>query len=191
MRRTPNAEDDTVCRAPEILTERLRLRGHRPDDLDARSAITADSEVCRFTGGTLQSREDNWARIQRYAGQWVLDGFGLFAVEDRARGCFVGEVGLGRFGRGLGADFDAAPEAAWMLAPDLHGRGFAREAVTAALAWHEGRFGPSRTVCCIADENAPSLALAVRLGFRPFRNAAYRDRPAILLERLPFDAEAG
>jgi RimJ/RimL family protein N-acetyltransferase len=169
--------------APVIETARLRLRGHRAEDLADRMRMTGDAEVMRFIGGQAQSREENWARIQRYAGQWALMGWGLFALE--RDGCFVGEAGLSRFERGLGPDFDHAPEAAWLLARDASGRGLAREAMDAAIGWHEVRFGPTRMVCVIGRDNAASLRLATRLGFLPFRNTRYREQPVLLLERLP------
>ena len=170
---------------PVIETARLRLRRHRADDLDERAAIGADPEVVRFLGGQPQSREESWIRLQRYAGHWALLGWGLFAVEDRRSGRLIGEAGLGRFERGMGPGFDEAPEAAWILATEATGQGLAQEAMTAALAWHEARFGTTRAVCLIGTENERSLRLAARLGFRSFRTAYYRQQPVMLLERLP------
>jgi RimJ/RimL family protein N-acetyltransferase len=65
---------------PVVETPRLRLRPHRLDDLDARTTMTGNDYVMRFFPDT-QSREDNWARLLRYAGHWALLGWGLFAVE--------------------------------------------------------------------------------------------------------------
>ena len=169
--------------APVIETARLRLRPHRPDDVAARCAMTADLEVMRFVGGVAHSVEENWARTYRYAGQWALAGRGLFVVEELSSGRFVGEVGIADFHRGLGADFDGAGEGAWVLDRWAAGKGYAHEAVAAAIGWHESRFGPMRLVCIIAPDNVRSLALADRLGFVPFREGVYHDRPILLLER--------
>lgn len=175
--------------APLIETPRLRLRGHRAADLPARAAIGADPEVTRFLGGP-QGREASWHRLQRYAGHWTLLGHGLFALEERATGRLIGEVGIARFERGLGADFDEAGEAAWILAREAAGRGLAEEGMRAAIAWHEDRFGPARLVCLIGIENMRSLRLAERLGFRPFREASYHGGTVTLLERPPLAAGA-
>lgn len=149
--------------------------------------MTADPHVMRHFPGT-QSREDNWARILRYAGHWALLGWGLFAVEEKATGRFVGEVGLADFHRELGADFDGFPEAAWMLDRWAEGRGYATEAVNAAIRWHEDAFGVMRQVCIIAPHNAPSLRVAEKLGFRRFDERVYQDRTVILHERLSVSA---
>ncbi len=178
---------------PVIETARLRLRPHRLTDLEARCAMTGDPHVMRFIGGRTQDREENWARLLRYAGHWALLGHGLFAVEERASGRFAGEVGCADFHRGLGEDFDRAPEAAWVLDRWAEGRGYAFEAVAAALDWHGHAFAAPRTVCIIAPDNAPSLRLAARLGFRAYREAVYHDRPVILHERtvpLPLGGDA-
>jgi RimJ/RimL family protein N-acetyltransferase len=179
---------------PVLQTPRLRLRPHRLDDHAARCAMTANPATMRFIGGKAQSPEENFARILRYAGHWALFGYGLFAVEERAGGRFVGEVGLMHFARGLGGDFDAAPEAAWVLDADVAGRGYAGEAVAAAIGWHERTVGAGRQVCIIAPENTPSLRVAAKLGFSPFRQAIYHDHPVILHERAgasPHDAARG
>ncbi|WP_420140410.1 GNAT family N-acetyltransferase [Sphingomonas sp.] len=166
-------------------TERLRLRPHRIADHAARCAITADTETMRFVGGQPQSAEENWARLLRYAGHWALFGYGLFAVEEKESGRLAGEIGLMHFRRGLGEDFDPAPEAAWILARWAEGRGYAGEAIRAAMAWHEAQFGAARQVCIIAPENASSLRLAERLGFRVFREGSYHGNTVLLHERTP------
>jgi RimJ/RimL family protein N-acetyltransferase len=168
---------------PVIETARLRLRPHRLSDLDARTAMTGDEYVMRFFDGT-QSREDNWARLMRYAGHWALLGWGLFVVEEKATGRFVGEVGLSDFGRGLGKDFDGVPEAGWILDRWAAGKGFATEAIRAAIEWHERSIGCTRQVCIIAPQNAPSLRVAEKLGFRAYDRRIYHDHDVILHERM-------
>jgi RimJ/RimL family protein N-acetyltransferase len=170
--------------APVIETPRLRLRGHRLDDRAARMAYTAEPETMRFVGG-CQNQEENAARILRYAGHWALHGRGPFAVEEKASGAMVGEIGIADFTRGLGPTFDGMPEALWILSSRVQGKGYAREAMEAALAWHDATFGPQRIVCIIAPDNAASLALAARLGFSFFSEADYKEHPVLLLERLP------
>ena len=146
--------------------------------------MTGNAHVMRFFAAT-QNREENWTRILRYAGHWALLGWGLFAIEEKASGRFAGEVGLADFRRGLGADFDGCPEAAWMLDRWAEGQGFATEAIRAATRWHEAAFGATRQVCIVAPDNAPSLRVAEKLGFRRFDERLYQDRTVILHERLP------
>lgn len=165
---------------PVIETERLRLRPHRLADLDARVAMTSDPETMRFVGGP-QDGAENFSRLLRYAGHWALLGL----VEERVSGRVAGEAGLGDFRRNLGSDFDGVPEAAWIMAGWAAGRGYASEAIAAAIAWHEGGFGPGRKVCLIDPGNIASLRVAQKASFVPFREAAYKDKTVIL--RTSFD----
>ncbi len=168
---------------PRVDTPRLVLRGHRPEDLAPCAAMWGDPQVTRHIGGRPSSEEEVWSRILRYAGHWALFGFGFWAIEDRASGRFVGDVGLADFKREGLPSFDGAPEVGWALAPWAHGRGLATEAVTAALAWHEARTGHLRTVCMIDPGNAPSIRVAEKAGFRPWRPAVYKGQPTLLFER--------
>lgn len=169
---------------PAIETARLRLRQHRLSDLEARLPITSDPDFMRFVGG-VYDRQENWSRMLRYIGHWVAFGYGLFAVEEKATGRYVGNVGLAHFERGLGTDFDPAPEGAWMIAEWASGLGYATEGMAAAIAWHEQRFGPTRHVCIVDPENAASLKVAAKLGFRPYREGTNRGHSVILHERSP------
>jgi RimJ/RimL family protein N-acetyltransferase len=167
-----------------IETERLLLRPHRLDDLDAAASMYADPAVMRFVGGVALGREDVWHRLLRYAGHWALLHFGLWAIEERATGRFIGEAGFADFHRDLGPRFDGAPEAAWILAEGAQGRGYAHEAMTAATRWLDRYHPAGRAVCMINPDNAPSLRLAARLGFASMGGDRYRGRPVLLWERL-------
>jgi RimJ/RimL family protein N-acetyltransferase len=169
--------------APVLTTERLRLRSHRAADLDALAAMWADASVARHIGGRPATREEAWARLLRYVGHWSLLGFGYWVVEERASGAFVDEVGFGDFKRDIEPSFGDALEAGWALAPSAQGRGYATEAVRAALRWADEDLGRRRTVCLIAPENEPSRRLAARCGFVEFARATYREQPTLLFER--------
>ena len=167
---------------PLIETPRLILRQNRLSDLDERVAITADPDFMRFVGGTYD-RQENFARILRYLGHWVAFGFGFFAVEEKASGRHVGNVGMARFEREMGPDFDTAPEAGWLIAQWAEGKGYATEGMVAAMDWYARTFEPERMVCVVDPDNAGSLRVAAKLGFRPFREAVSRGAPVVLHER--------
>lgn len=179
---TAKSANSPIPEGPAIETERLILRQNRPSDLEDRIAITGDPDFMRYVGG-VYDRQENWARLMRYIGHWATFGFGLFAVEEKKTGRYVGNVGLAHFQRALGADFDSYPEAAWMIAQWAEGKGYATEAMTAALEWYEQAFGKGRQVCIIDPANAASLRLAARLGFRAFREGENRGHVVLLHER--------
>jgi RimJ/RimL family protein N-acetyltransferase len=150
-------------------TERLRLRPFRAEDLDAYAALCADPEVMRYVGdrGAL-SREDAWRQMAMLAGHWQLRGFGMWAVEERSTGAFVGRVGL-HYPEGW-----PDREVAWALARAYWGRGYAFEAARAALDEAFGRLGWSRAISLIDPANARSVRLAERLGELPEGEATVR-----------------
>lgn len=175
-------------KGPVIETARLILRLHRPEDLEPHSRMRMEEETMRFIGGAASNhsaaREDSWARIQRYVGHWALFGWGIFALEDKATGDFVGEAGIADFHRGLGPDFDATPEGAWMLSRAAAGIGYASEAMTAAIDWFERHKGRDRIVCVIDRQNVGSVRVAEKLGFTRYDERPYHGAAKLLFERL-------
>ena len=169
--------------APALDTERLTLRGHAPADFDDCLAMWSDPRVTRHIGGRPLSAEEVWARMLRYAGLWTLLGFGYWVVRERRTGRFVGEVGIADFRRDLDPPLDGTPEVGWALAPWAHGHGFATEAVRAALAWGDAALRPARAVCLIAPENAASIRVAEKCGFRERGRATYGAAPTLVFER--------
>jgi len=168
--------------APVIEPERLRLRRHELSDFEASVAMWADPDVARFIGGKPSSREDTWGRLLRYVGHWELLGHGFWLIEEKATGQFLGEGGWGTFKREIEPRFEA-PEQGWALATSAHGKGYAYEAMRAALDWGVAHFGRTDFVCMIAPENAPSLKLAAKLGYAEYGRAEYKGSPSILLRR--------
>lgn len=169
---------------PLLVSERLELWVPAKEDIAAMYAIVADAATRRFLPPT-QTRGDHFERFSRNAGSWLLYGYGSFTLREPDGG-LIGNAGVFHTIRGLGADFDDQPEAGWVLRADRTGQGLAREAMEAVLAWFDREHGPRRIVCMIAPENAPSLALAERLGFSAMRETQLPDGAAVrLFERVP------
>lgn len=173
-----------VIPAIRIESERLVLRVITTEDFDDYRAMTADPETFRFSERGPMRSEESWSRLLRQVGHWALLGYGLFVLEEKKSGRFVGEAGFGDFRRDLGPNFDESPEATWSLAAWARGQGFATEAAAAALSWMEETFAVRRTVCLIHADNEPSLRVAQRLGYSAFERRTYRGYPALLHERV-------
>jgi RimJ/RimL family protein N-acetyltransferase len=167
---------------PILSTARLTLSGHRAEDLDDSLAMWSDPDVTRYVGGKPFGREEVWARLLRYVGHWTMFGYGFWQVRETATGRFVGEVGLADFKRDIAVSFDGAPEAGWVLAPWSHGKGYATEAMTAALTWTTAA-GCLRTVCLIDPLNAASLNVAAKCGYREVARSQYKRAEVVVLER--------
>ena len=169
---------------PVIETERLLLRGHTLDDFDDSAALWADPEVTRFIGGEPQTREEAWTRLLRYVGHWSVMGFGYWVVTDREAGRFAGEIGFAEFRRAIDPPIEGMPEMGWVLAGWARGRGFATEAVRAALDWSTAHFGPDqRTVCLIAPGNVASIRVAEKCGYARTGEADFHGHPTLVFAR--------
>jgi len=167
---------------PVLETERLLLRAHRVEDFPACAAMWADPLVTRFIGGVPSTGQQSWGRMLNYAGLWALLGYGYWALQEKATGLFIGELGFADFKRDLQPPLDG-PELGWALASAAHGQGFATEAVRAAGAWGDERFEGGRTVCIIGPGNHASIRVAEKCGYREARRAAYKGEPTIVFSR--------
>lgn len=168
---------------PEILTPRLRLRGHRLEDFSATAAMWGDPAVTRFVGGRPFSEEEVWARFLRYAGHWALFGFGFWAIEELDGGGFVGETGFAYVKRNLEPSIDDGPEAGWVFAARAHGKGYATEAVRAALEWGERNLPSASIACIIHPENLASIRVAEKCGFGHDCQTTYKGEPTVIFRR--------
>ena len=168
---------------PVLESERLRLRGHRPVDYEDSAAMWGDVEVARYVGGKPLTREEVWARLLRYVGHWAWMGYGLWVVEEKDTGKFVGEVGYANYKRDIQPPLTDMPELGWVLARDFHGKGYATEAVRVATAWGDERFGSQRTVCIIDPENVASIRVAEKCGFKESARTIYKDHATIVFTR--------
>lgn len=158
---------------PVIETERLILRGHTLEDFPAFAAMRADPVVMKYLGkGDLLDEEEAWLRFQSIAGHWQLKGFGTWAIEDRASGAMIGAINYTDKRRPPSHPASGAPEMGWSLASSAHGKGFASEALRAALVWGRAHFGSARIVCVISDDNAASLRVAAKHGFKQFATSS-------------------
>jgi RimJ/RimL family protein N-acetyltransferase len=172
-----------VSSTPVLETPRLILRGHRAADLPDCMAMWSDAAVTRFIGGRPLPVEDVWLRLLRYAGSWALLGYGFWLVQDRASGAFVGEVGFHELKRDTLPSFAGTPEIGWALSPAFQGRGLAREAVEAVIAWGDDTIDSDRIVCIIHPENVVSIRLAEYLGFERQTDVVYKGGTTTLFER--------
>ena len=142
---------------PILETERLRLRPFRLSDFDDYAAMCGDPEVARYLLTRL-SREQSWRHLAFLVGHWKLRGYGMWAVEERETGTFVGRIGF--------ADPDGWPgcELAWTLLRCWWGRGYATEGARAALVHAFTVLDKDRIISLIQPENRASIRLAERLG---------------------------
>jgi RimJ/RimL family protein N-acetyltransferase len=173
---------------PILATERLKLRGHCASDFPHCAAMWADPKVTQYIGGKPLTEEESWTKFLRYLGHWALLSFGYWAVEEKATGDFIGEIGFADYKRDLEPSLKGIPEVGWVLVSHAQGKGYATEAVRAAVAWGDTHFSSSvqtgtRTACIIAPENLASIRVAVKCGYREFERTTYKGNPTLMFVR--------
>jgi RimJ/RimL family protein N-acetyltransferase len=142
---------------PILETERLILRPPIEADLDDWAAMMADEETARFIGG-VQQRAASWRGMACMAGSWLLKGFSMFSVVEKASGRWVGRLGPWQ------PEGWPGPEVGWGLIRSAWGKGYATEGAAAAMDWACDTLGWDDIIHSIDPENHGSIAVAKRLG---------------------------
>ncbi|MEI8411298.1 MULTISPECIES: GNAT family N-acetyltransferase [unclassified Kribbella] len=145
----------------ELTTDRLLMRQWRESDREPFAALNADPAVMEHFPAT-QTREQSDALIDRNIPAIDERGWGLWAVEVRETGRFIGFTGLSV--PSFEAHFMPAVEIGWRLAKEAWGNGYASEAARAALAHGFGPAGLEEIVSFTATTNLPSQRVMQRIG---------------------------
>ena len=146
---------------PVIETPRLKLRQWRSADIKPYTAMLADPPTARFItvdGKPVEDGMTGWRHTVVMAGHWAIHGAGMFAVEEKHTGKFVGRVGP--WFPPAWPDF----EIGWGITKEAQGRGYATEAARAAIDWAFATFEIAQVIHCIDRENTASQGVARRLG---------------------------
>ncbi|MCD9149372.1 GNAT family N-acetyltransferase [Pseudophaeobacter flagellatus] len=141
---------------PVIETERLILRAPQPGDLKAMVAFF-ETTRSHMVGGPRDAMGSYTSLVSRL-GHWVLNGYGLWHIVEKASGAFIGWTGM------IFAPTWSEPELGWTLFEGAEGKGHAFEAATAARVYAARHQGLNGVISYIAPSNSRSMALATRLG---------------------------
>jgi RimJ/RimL family protein N-acetyltransferase len=148
---------DAAPDIPELRTERLILRGFRDGDRAPFAAMNGDPLVMEHFPATLD-RVASDALVDRILDRWRTDGHGLWAVERRDDGAFLGFTGIARL------EYLPLPEVGWRFAPFAWGQGYATEAAEAALGFAFETLRLAEIVSVTTVRNRRSMAVMERLG---------------------------
>lgn len=164
---------------PEIQTERLTLRAVCEADHLAIAAFYSGPRS-RFVGGPV-TRADAWRMISGNLGHWLLRGYGMWVLEERATEQPCGICGF------IFRDGWDEPELGWQVWDGHEGKGLAFEAASAARAYGARHFGLNGVISYIDPANKRSQALAARLGAGVERDGILLDH-AVQVWRHPKEA---
>lgn len=143
--------------APILETERLILRLPKAEDFDRYAELLADENAARYIGG-CQPRAAAWRKFLQQPGAWLLQGFGMFSVVERAGGRWLGQLGPWR------PEGWPGNEIGYAFHPDAWGQGYAAEAAVAAIDWAFEALHWDDIIHCIDPANLASQNVARRLG---------------------------
>ncbi len=144
---------------PTLHTDRLRLTALTEAHFNDYAAMLADPGNTQWVGdGQPLDRVNAWRSMAMLLGHWQLRGCGMWALELKSSGEFIGRAGL-MFPEGW-PDL----ELGWMLKPDHRHQGYATEAGAAALDFAWQKLGAQRVISLVRPGNEASDRLAERLG---------------------------
>ena len=144
-----------------LQTQRLILRDWQPSDLEPFALMNADTEVMKYFPATC-SRQESETLLERIKYHHQAHGFGLWAVEQRLTGAFIGLLGLNV--PTFEAHFTPTVEVGWRLATAFWGQGYATEGARKAISYGFEALGLLEIVSFTAQLNLRSIAVMKRLG---------------------------
>jgi len=153
-----NAPAPHLTAAPRgITTARLSLRPVGPEHLPDLIRLKADERVFGFMLHGTRTPERTREELEDDIDFWLVRGYGTWSVFERATGDFLGVCGLMERpdGRGVALRF-----ALW---PECRGKGYAREAARAALAFGHAAKIP-RIIAVARETNDASRAVLDDIG---------------------------
>lgn len=160
---------------PHLTTDRLLLRGFTPEDFEPYAVMMGNPDVTRYLGeGRPLSRVQAWHQLAMFTGHWVLRGFGLWAVEERATRRFLGRIGC------LEPEGFPEFEIAYTLTPAAWGKGYAREGAGAALRFAREVLGRTAITSIIRPANVASIRVARSLGAVAGETVDFFGAPSVL-----------
>ena len=142
-------------------TERLILREWRDSDRERYASFVADPEVRRFYPNLLDRRQAD-EMIDRFVAYLARDGYGLLAVERKADGAFMGDVGIVPVDMPIRGN--PPVEIGWLLGKQFWGQGYAPEAASAWVHYAFSTLELAEMVAWTAVSNLPSQRVMQKIG---------------------------
>ena len=143
-------------------TERLRLREFERSDIDDVQEMLADDAARRIFAHVAKHPDYAERWVERNLKRYQDDGHGLWVLETKEEGAFVGDCGITY--QQIGDS--RLLEVGYHLTLAGRGRGYATEAAAACLRYAFDQLGASRVVSIVAVENPASGKVAERIHAR-------------------------
>lgn len=142
-------------------TDRLLLRSWEHEDREVFAKINGNDNVMKYFPATLSVDKSN-SFVDRINAEFEETGLGLYAVEIKASGEFIGYVGFHRFT--FDASFSPGWEIGWRISDRFWHKGYATEAAKACLDYARQKHFCNRLYSFTAVPNIPSENVMKRIG---------------------------
>lgn len=152
----------TEISLPVLETERLILRPWKEQDRSLFARINADPVIMEYMPRTL-TPADSDKLVDRFEKHFKKYGFGMFAVERKKDGTFMGTVGLNTVE--IKVPFAPAVEIAWRLDYEYWGKGYATEAAQRLLDLGFSGLNLKEIVAFAVHDNTRAVHIMEKLGF--------------------------
>jgi len=152
-----------MARIIQLQTERLLLRQWKEEDLAPFAKMNADPEVMKYYPSTLTTNESNQLADQL---REIIQsrGWGLWALELKASGEFIGYTGLHDIDDQL--PFAPGIEIGWRLSKEFWGKGYATEAAKEVLRFALISLQQEKIFSFTSMANNRSVSLMERIGMK-------------------------
>lgn len=145
----------------QLETERLILREWQDEDRESFARMNADPMVMEFMPRLLDRKASD-KLMDRFRQHFKKHGYGLFALERKEDGEFLGFVGLNHVDSKM--PFAPAVEVAWRLGHEHWGHGYASEAARRVLEYGFEDLGLKEIVAFTVHDHTTSLHIMEKLG---------------------------
>ena len=147
-----------------IETERLKLRDWEEKDLLPFQRMNANRQVRRFFPSILSYRRSE-LDMQAMQKNLEQDGMGLFAVELKESGEWIGFIGVNHIPEKSQYSFEELPfyEIGWRLIPEVWDNGIATEGAEAVVEYVKEK-GVAEIYSMTAESNTASRRVMEKIG---------------------------
>ncbi|RTL49336.1 MAG: GNAT family N-acetyltransferase [Sphingobacteriales bacterium] len=146
-----------------LTTPRLLLRNWKNNDMEAFIEMNEDRDVMQYFPDILNA-EQTKALYQRIQLHFQQNGFGLYAVQEKASGTFIGFSGL--MVPSYKAYFTPCVEIGWRLRKQFWGKGYTTEATKLCLLEAFTKLQLKKVYAFTSIHNSASEKVMLKLGMQ-------------------------
>lgn len=157
---------------PSFETSRIKARKITPGDLDDLASMYQMPEVMKTMGG-VRTRQNTLDRLAGHLAHWDEHGFGLYILEDKNSGSFMGRGGL----QHVTIDGRGEIEVIYAFLPEYWGKGLATELVYELIQIAFEDLDCDELIGFTLPENDASKRVLEKSGFSYQKRSMHSDLP--------------